>query len=340
MSDVDFDLSSLRDWLAAQTGKDEPVEASPMRGGASCEMFDMHRGGERYVIRRAPINAVSDTAHNVVREYKVISAMQGSQVRVPELLAVCDDASLIGAPFYIMRYIDGEVIRRKLPNAYLDSAETQATIGEELVDALIELHDFNWQNSSMVELARPEKFLERQVERWSSQLDGYRQRDLEGVDQVARWLEANRPLRGDLTVMHGDYKVDNVIYSRAVPPRILSLVDFEMTTVGDPLIDLAWAMIFWPEEGNLLALAAPGSEGGMDAGHCQAPADLVQRYGDKTGRDMRHFQWYQAFAAWKLGIVLEASYVKFLKGESKNPNHEIMGFVVEQLMLRAQRFAC
>ena len=138
--------------------------------------------------------------------------------------------------------------------------------------------------------------------------------------------------------MHGDYKIDNAMYSKDVPPKILTLVDFEMTTVGDPLIDLAWCMIFWPEEGNLIAVAAPGSPGGMDAHYCQSPQVLIDRYAAATGRNMSHFRWYQAFAAWKLGIVLEASYAKYLSGESKNPNHEFFGFVVDQLMERAKRF--
>ncbi|MGI9293667.1 MAG: phosphotransferase family protein [Pseudomonadales bacterium] len=339
MSRLDFDLATLSDWLSEHTGNSAAIEVSPMRGGGSCEMFELGRGGERWAIRRAPVTAVSTTAHNVVREYKIISALQDSHVRVPELLAACDDPVVMGAPFYIMKYVDGEVIRRKLPDQYIDEPATQTTIGEELIDVLVELHAFDWRNSTIVDLAKPDHFLERQVKRWMSQLDGYRDRDLEGVDAVAQWLEANRPANGDLTVMHGDYKVDNAMYSKSLPPRILTLVDFEMTTVGDPLIDLAWGMIFWPEEGNLIAIAAPGSDGGMSADYCQSPATLVQRYADKTGRDMTQFQWYQAFAAWKLAIVLEASYIKFLSGESKNPNHEFFGFMVDQLMLRAQRFA-
>lgn len=339
VSELNFDTRAFTQWLHGETGGSAELSISAMRQGGSCEMFEMHSEGERWVIRRAPLNAVSETAHNVVREYQVISALQGAHVRVPELLAVCDDSAVVGAPFYIMRYIDGEVIRRKLPRAYQQAPASQGTIGEELVDALVELHAFDWASSAMVELGHPENFLQRQVGRWMGQLEGYRQRELSGVDKVAHWLDANRPAQGDLTVMHGDYKVDNAIFSRAVPPRIVSLVDFEMTTIGDPLIDLAWAMIFWPEQGNLIAIAAPDSEGGMSADYCQSPATLVQRYAEKTGRDMSAFQWYQAFAAWKLAIVLEASYVKFLKGESSNPNHEFFGFIVDQLMLRAQRFA-
>jgi len=339
MEELDFDLATLNEWLYKQTGEAGPVEVAPLRGGGSCDMFTLYRNGEHWVIRRAPLARVSDTAQNVVREFQVIEALTGSAVRVPQLLACCDDPSVIGAEFYIMQFVDGEVIRRKLPDQYIARPETQPAIGKDMIDALVELHAFDWRGSAMAKLARPENFLGRQVQRWMSQLETYRSRELAGIDEVAQWLEANRPASGDLAVMHGDYKVDNAIYSKDLPPKILTLVDFEMTTVGDPLIDLAWCMIFWPEEGNLIAIAAPGSEGGMDAEYCQAPEVLIERYAEKTGRDMSHFQWYQAFAAWKLAIVLEASYAKFLTGESKNPNHEFFGFLVDQLLQRAQRFA-
>jgi aminoglycoside phosphotransferase (APT) family kinase protein len=340
MSDLDFDVRLFADWLRETTGLVGNFAITPLSGGGSCEMFHLDRDDERFVIRRAPRAAVSDTAHDVIREYRVIEAMSGSDVRVPDLLTACDDRAVMGAPFYIMRYVDGEVIRRKLPGQYLARPETQPAIGEEIIDALVELHAFEWRGSALEALSSPERFLERQVRRWMSQLKGYRDRELAGVDEMAAWLEDNRPPGGELTVMHGDYKVDNAIYSADFPPRVLTLVDFEMTTVGDPLIDLAWCMIFWPEEGNLIAIAAPGSPDGMDAEYCQAPELLVRRYAEATGRNMSNFQWYQAFAAWKLGIVLEASYAKYLSGESKNPNHEFFGFVVDQLLARAQRFAC
>jgi aminoglycoside phosphotransferase (APT) family kinase protein len=334
-----FNLDNFNAWLKKATGREEPLAISPIKGGGSCEMFHLQQGGEDFVVRRAPLAAVSDTAHNVVREFKVIEALNGGSVRAPRLLAACEDAEVLGAPFYVMEFVDGEVVRRKLPKRYIDSPETQGSLGEELIDALVELHAFDWHGTALEDMANPEGFLERQVGRWMSQLDGYRSRELAGVDDVAKWLEGNRPASGELTVMHGDYKIDNALYSKSLPPKILTLVDFEMTTVGDPLIDLAWAMIFWPEEGNLIAIAAPGGPDGMDERYCQAPQVLIERYADKTGRSLDQFQWYQAFAAWKLGIVLEASYAKFLSGESKNPNHEFFGFVVDQLMERAQRFA-
>ena len=339
LHDVDFDTAAFGRWLAEQTGQEADLAIEPVRGGASCELFHMTRLGARWIIRRAPKVAVASSAHDVLREARIIRALHGSAVQVPAVLASSDDAALLGAPFFIMEYIDGEVLRRGLPQDYLDHPEVQPAIGEQLVDRLADLHAFEWKHSAIAELARPDGFLERQVERWMGQLAKYRTRELPGVDDVARWLTDQLPPGGDLAVMHGDYKLDNVIFSRNAPPRILSLLDFEMTTVGDPLVDLAWAMIFWPQEGNLIAFPAVGVPGGFDAAFCQKPEQLVRRYAERTGRDMRHFQWYQAFSAWKLAIVLEGSYAKYLGGESKNPTHKYLGFTIDQLLARAQRFA-
>ncbi len=339
MSESEFDEAAFAEWFSAQIGHQKVPTIEVMRGGGSCEMYKIVCGNDRFVVRRSPKTAVSETAHNVIREFQIIAALSDSRVRVPKLLAVCEDSAVLGAPFYVMRFVDGEVIRQMLPDQYIAHPSAQPAIGEELIDSLVELHAFDWKGTAIECLGKPDRFLERQVNRWMTQLEGYRNRDLNGVDQVADWLETHRPRCGDLTVMHGDYKVDNVMFSKTVPPKILTLVDFEMTTVGDPLIDLAWCLIFWPEEGNLIAMAAPGNPGGMHADYCQPAAILIQRYADASARNLDSFQWYQAFAAWKLGIVLEASYAKYLSGDSKNPNHEFFGFLVDQLMERALRFA-
>ncbi len=338
--DFDFDITAFRDWLATTTGNNADLDVTSIRGGGSCEMFRIDGLAEPWVVRRAPVSAVADTAHQVVREARIIEALATSAVPVPSVLGVCADVGVLGAPFFMMSFVDGHVVRRAgLPPAYVDDPSTQPAIGQQLVDVLVALHAFDWRSSTLADLSRPEAFLSRQVQRWLSQLEKYRARDLPGVDEVGDWLDAHVPAGGDLTLMHGDFKIDNVIWSRATPPRIEAVLDFEMTTIGDPLIDLAWALIFWPEEGNLIALAGPGSPNGMDEGHCQAPEELIRRYQEATGRDMSAIDWYQAFSAWKLAIVLEASFAAFQRGESRNSTHEMFGFVVDQLLLRAQRFA-
>jgi len=335
-----FDVPRFTDWLGQVTGEPTEVTVTPMSGGGSCEMFRVERSGRSWVVRRAPVTSVSDTAHHVVREAQVIESLADSSVPVPTILAVCDDPAVLGARFFVMSYVDGDVVRRNgLPEALAAQPESHQAVGEGLIDTLVSLHQVDWRSTPLAGLSHPEGFLARQVDRWMTQLESYRSRDLDGVDDVAAWLAANQPSRGDLTVMHGDYKLDNVLWSRQPPPRVLSVVDFEMTTVGDPLIDLAWALIFWPEDGNLIALAPPGSPNGIAAEQCQTPGQLMQRYAAATGRDLSNFDWYQAFSAWKLAIVLEASYAKYRSGESTNPHHEVFGFVVDQLLSRARRFA-
>lgn len=335
-----IDLTALEHWFDAHLGDQQTIMLTAIKGGGSCELFSIQRGVERWAMRRAPLNAVSSSAHDVLREFAIIHAMQDAGLAVPKVLAAEKRGAITDADFYIMEYIDGTVIRHGLPEQFMASPETQPAIGEQLIDALVELHCFEWRGTGLEQLANLDAFLPRQIDRWLNQFSHYENgRDLPAVDSIAQWLRHHLPERGDLTVMHGDYKLDNVMFSHSVPPTLLRVVDFEMTTVGDPLVDLAWAMIFWPEEGNLIAIAAPDAKRGMAAEFCQSPAQLIARYAQATGRDMSQFQWYQVFAAWKLAIVLEASYTQFLAGKSKNPSHEFFGFVTDQLLIRAEKFA-
>lgn len=337
---TDLDIPRLRDWLSEATGVASDVSVTRIRGGGSCEMFRVDRLGQAWVLRRAPLAAVSETAHQVVREARIIRALGAAKIPVPAVLACCDDPAILGAPFFVMSYVDGGVIRRDgLPAALHRDPSSHRRIGEQLIDTLARLHAVDWADTALADLSRPQGFLPRQVDRWLAQLERYRARDLVGVDELAGWLRENLPPGGDLTVMHGDYKLDNVIWAPAPPPRIACVVDFEMTTVGDPLIDLAWAMIFWPDTGNPIALGSPDAPRGIDRAHCQTSEQLIARYAVSTGRDLSHFDWYQVFSAWKLAIVLEASYAAFLRGDSRNPVHEFFGPVIDELLSRARRFA-
>src|SRR5512139_3240597 len=170
MHDVDFDTAAFGRWLAAQTGREAELAFEAIPGGASCEHFRMTRLGTRWIIRRAPKLAVARSAHDVLREARIIQALHGSAVPVPAVLASSDDSTLLGAPFFVMECVDGEVLRRALPQDYLEHPETQPAIGEQLVDRLADLHAFDWKNSAIAQMARPEGFLERQVDRWMGQL--------------------------------------------------------------------------------------------------------------------------------------------------------------------------
>ncbi|OYN81599.1 hypothetical protein CG716_04300 [Mycolicibacterium sphagni] len=337
---TDFDVPRFTQWLGEVTGERSDITVTAIRGGGSCEMFRVDRLGRSWVVRRAPAATVSDTAHQVIREARIMEILGSQGISVPQILARTEDPSILGAPFFVMSFVEGDVIRRDgLPEALRNDPGSNDGIGEQLIDTLVQLHAVDWASTELAEMSRPHGFLDRQVNRWLGQLDSYRVRDLPGIDELASWLRAHLPQRGDLTVMHGDYKLDNVMWAPTAPPRIACVVDFEMTTVGDPLVDLAWAMIFWPEQGNPIALAAPGTPNGIDTDHCQTPSQLVDRYAAATGRDLSAFDWYQVFSAWKLAIVLEGSYAKHVRGQSRNPVHEVFGAIVDDLLIRARRFA-
>jgi aminoglycoside phosphotransferase (APT) family kinase protein len=336
---AEIDVARLQAWLDRELGDAAQIEVAPLTGGGSCEVFSVRRGGVSLVLRRAPVRASSDTAHDVLREHRILDAIKDEQVRIPRPIAACDDPEIAGAPFYLMAFVDGVPIRRTLPAAYADSPADQALALTESIDALAEVHCIDWRACGLEGLGRPEGYLARQVPRWLAQLDSYRCRDLRAVDEVARWLRERLPADQPPALVHGDYKLDNLLYSRTLPARVLAVVDWEMASIGDPLVDLAWSLIFLPEADNALALGAAGQPGGFRLAGLPARYELVDRYARRTGRELGAFDWYRVFSPWKLAIVLEGSYAKHLRGESKNPLHQFFGGMTDQLLERAEKLA-
>ena len=315
-------------------GDHRPVQVAPMVGGGSCEIFAVDRGGRRLVLRRAPSHASSSTAHDVLREHRILSAVAGHGVRIATPVAACADPAVFGAPFYVMERIDGVPVRGGIPEAWAADVPSQPRAVEELVDALVEVHAVDWRAVGLGDLGRPDRFLERQVDRWLSQLASYGGRELPVADRIGAWLEANRPAEQDPTLFHGDYKLDNVLFAVDAPPRLLAVVDWEMASIGDPLVDLAWALIFHPEPGATMPLGVRGDHAfSLDA--MPSGDAMVARYAERSGRDVSAMGWYHVFARWKLAIVLEGSYAKFVRGESTKPIHEMFGHQVDVLLASA-----
>jgi aminoglycoside phosphotransferase (APT) family kinase protein len=238
---------------------------------------------------------------------------------------------VFGAPFYVMERVDGSPIRNAVPDGWATAPETHGKALEELIDALVAIHAIDWEACGLGDLAHPGQYLARQVTRWLTQLDSYGGRDLRSARQISSWLDTRRPGDQLSTLCHGDYKLDNVLFAPEPPPRLLAVVDWEMAAIGDPLVDLAWALIFHP-----------GSEGTMPLGRAKEPTfavdhlpdrrQLVERYAVGSGRDTTAIGWYDVFTRWKLAIVLEGSYAKFLRGLSDKPLHEFFGPQVDLLL--------
>ncbi len=330
------DPVALADYLASQlSGGDGPLEIERIRGGHSNETFFVTRGQEQWVLRRPPRGPLLPTAHDVAREYRVLQALKETNVPVPYPLLLCEDTSVIGAPFYLMRRVTGVVIHETLPPAYVQDVEARSGLGLELIDRLADLHAVDWQQAGLRDFGKPTGYLERQLRRWSGQLDASRTRPTPDLDEVTIWLHARLPESGPATIVHGDYRLDNAIYAAEPPAHILAILDWEMATIGDPLADLGYLLSFWREaQDPEPEIQDPAWAVTSMPGFCSR-TQLVARYAQRTGRRMEHVPFYAALAIWKLAILLEGSYSRHLAGTTDDPFFALLGDGVPALARRA-----
>jgi aminoglycoside phosphotransferase (APT) family kinase protein len=331
-------VDTLRDFLDDRLGESSAIEVEPMVGGGSCDIFGVQRGDERWVLRRAPVHASSATAHDVLREFRILDAIKDEAVSIARPVLACDDPDVFGAPFYVMARIDGVPVRAEIPEAWTANPQEQSQALDQLVDALVAIHAVDWQQRGLGDLAHSGPYLARQVDRWMFQLDSYQGRSLPAAARVASWLDDHRPADQAPALTHGDYKLDNVLFSPDAPPQLLAVVDWEMASIADPLIDLAWAMIFHPGPEGTIPLGVAATPG-FDRSQMPARSSLMARYAERSGRDVGGIDWYHVFARWKLAIVLEGSYAKFLRGESKKAVHEFFGRQTDLLLESATSIA-
>jgi aminoglycoside phosphotransferase (APT) family kinase protein len=321
----------LQQFLDDELGGHEMITVTPMTGGGSCELFALDRGESRWALRRAPAHASSATAHDVLREFRILDAIKDEPVAIARPVVACADADVFGAPFYVMDRIEGRAILSSVPARWGRAPETHGRALEELVDALVAIHAVDPGAPGLADLADRDDYLSHQLERWLAQFASYDGRDLPAVEQIAGWLDAHRPADQPSTLCHGDYKLDNVLFALEPPPRLLAVVDWEMASIGDPLVDLSWALIFHPGPEGTMRLGMV-KEPTFDVAQLPGRAELVERYTKRSGRDTTAIGWYDVFARWKLAVVLEGSYAKFLRGLSDKPIHELFGSQVDLLL--------
>lgn len=320
-------------------GADAPLQVERIRGGHSNETFYVTRGASQWVLRRPPRGPLLPTAHDVAREYRVLRGLEQTNVPIPQPLLLCEDTSVIGAPFYLMERVPGVVIRAELPPAFAADEATRAGLGEELIDRLADLHAVDWQAVGLADLGKPSGYLERQLRRWTGQLDASRSRPLPDLDAVTAWLTANLPESGPATIVHGDYRLDNLIFAPEPPARALAILDWEMATLGDPLADLGYLLSFWrqaddPDLGALRKLGDAAWNVSAQPGFLTR-AQLIARYTERTGRKLDHITFYIALAIWKLAILLEGSYKRSLAGSTDDPFFKTLDVGVPSLAARA-----
>jgi aminoglycoside phosphotransferase (APT) family kinase protein len=315
-------------------GEGEP-EIEPIGDGHSNVTYALRRGSMELVVRRPPRGPLPPSAHDVLREARVLRAL-GGRAPVPRVLVECDDAGVIGAPFYVMERLAGEVIGDAVPAA-LDTEAERRRMGEELVDALVTVHGVDWRAAGLDGFGKPDGYLERQIKRFSGLWERNRTRDLPAVERVGRWLGAHVPGSPPATIVHGDYRLGNVMYATAPPARVVAIFDWEMSTIGDPLADLGYLCTFWVDRDDPPA--------GIFEQHAltRAPgwpsrAELVARYEERSGRSMSDIRWYQALALWKIIVFMEGNYRRALAGSVDDPYLTSFGEAIAGLADRAEAF--
>jgi aminoglycoside phosphotransferase (APT) family kinase protein len=294
------------------------IEVEAIGEGHSNVTFLVERGDVRVVLRRPPRPPLPPSAHDVLREARLLSALESTPVKVPKVLATCADESVLGVPFYVMEEVHGSVITSDIPEP-LDNPVERRRICEELVDQLVEVHAVDWRACGLEGYGKPTGYLERQLRRFSGLWEHNKTRELPVVEEVARWLGENLPESPASTVVHGDYRLGNVMVADEAPARIVAIFDWELSTIGDPLADLGYLTVTWaqgddPDDSSFGRLSAATRRDGF-----MTRDELTARYEERSGRSMAAVNWYQALALWKAAVFMEGNYKRFAMGNTDDP---------------------
>ena len=281
-------------------------------GGGSNFSFLLERGDERYVLRRPPRPPLPPSAHDMVREARLQLALAPHGIRLPPIVAVCEDEDVLGVPFYVMRFLHGHVVTSVLP-AGLERPEARRRLGEEVVDALVEIHAADVRDPGLAAFARPGSYLERQVRRFTQLWEINATREIPAVVDVAQRLAATLPEPLPDTVVHGDYRLGNLMVERERPDRVQAVLDWEMGAIGDPRADLGYLLATYAEPGGERSPLGVSPVTALEG--FPTRAELVARYAERSGREIGSLGWFEALALWKAAVFCEAIYGRFTRGE-------------------------
>jgi aminoglycoside phosphotransferase (APT) family kinase protein len=339
------DVERLREYLEAELGPTDEYDVRRHSEGHSNETLFVTWGEKELVVRRPPPGEIADNAHDVLREFHVVDALQDTEVRVPPAVLASDDHDVMGSDFYVMARVEGDVLRSGEPERFQDP-QAREKIGEELVDTLAEIHavDYEAQGLEVGDFGYPPGFTERQVRRWSEQLMWAfdvttDEREVSELYDVMEWLYDNVPEDPPATLVHGDYKLDNVMFGPGDDPEIAAVFDWEMSTLGDPFTDLGWMLSYWWDEKDPIPPAGTDTLNKTFMKHEDYPTrkELVTRYENITGYEFENEQFYRVLAVYKLAGLGEMFFRRYLEGNSDDPMYPKMREGVPALADRALR---
>lgn len=307
-----IDFERLAAWMddSGLPGKGEPIDGRFITGGSQNEIYEIRRGELHAALRIPPPTAPASRDDGIVREWRIIEALDGTAVPHTPAIAACRDPAVLGRAFYLMGFVDGWSpmglgVDRRWPPPFDADVEARRGLAFELVEGIALLGNVDWRDKGLGDLGRPDGFHDRQVDRWTAFLERIKGRELPGFDEAAAWLRRHRPIDYVPGLMHGDYQFANVMYAHGAPARLVAIVDWEMGTVGDPKLDLGWVMQSWPDD---TTSEAASTSGYVDMYGMPARDEVLAHYAAVSGRQVDDIDYYVVLAKWKLAVVLEQGY--------------------------------
>ncbi len=328
----EIDAHALTDYLRGRVeGAERGIAIEQFPGGHSNLTYLVRAGNREYVLRRPPLGPVAPKAHNMAREFRVLQAVHAVFPPAPQVFLLCEDPAVIGATFFLMERRRGLVLRREIPPEFARDSDLPRRISEGFIDCLAQLHSIDIERHGLSALGRPDGFLERQVQGWTERWERAKTEEIAGMDRLLGWLAARLPASPRPTLVHNDFKLDNIMLDERDPGRVEAVLDWEMATVGDPLVDLGCTLCYWTEAGD------PAMRGGALSGITAGPgwlrrAELVRRYAQKAASDISNLGYYEVFGLFKLGVILQQIYFRYHRGQTHDERFRDFHLRVRGLM--------
>ena len=334
--DETFDEIKLADYLRGQLpGTENLLTVRQFGGGAANLTYLLDYGSHQYVLRRPPLGPVAKSAHDMAREYKVLSVLYQVFPYAPRAFLYCADEDVIGSDFFVMERHEGIVVRRSIPQEYAAIADAPRRMSAALVDALAQFHAVDYEAIGLADLGEPTGFVSRQIEGWYKRWHKAKTADLEDMETVYQWLRENLPQTTQFSLVHNDYKLDNVMLSADDPGQMVAIFDWDMCTLGDPLSDLGALLCYWTEPDDppyfqAMAMMPVGDNGFMSR------AELVQRYAEKSGRNVHDIHFYHALGLFRLTVIIAQIYIRYVRGQTQDERFAAFEMMIP-LMAKAAR---
>ena len=330
-SDESLDLTRLEPWLRANLpATDGPLTVRQFGGGHANLTYLIAFGDTEYVLRRPPLGPIAPRSHDMSREHLVLSRLGKAFPLAPTSFVLCQDATIIGADFHVLERRQGLAIRKQLPPSITGDIGAVKRLAEMLVDTLAALHQVDTGQVGLSDLGRPDGFVQRQLSGWSKRWHAAKDHDLPDADRLMSWLDKEIPPSQATSLLHNDYKLDNLLVDTADPATATAVLDWDMCTRGDPLMDLGYLLNVWIEAGDDPSWRENTSMPSYEEGFLTRD-EVVDRYARQTGFNVEHVRWYYAFGVFKLMVILQQIYIRFLRGQTQDERFRVLGQQVEGL---------